>query len=355
MLKRIERLLSELKNAGAEAALLHSPENIRYFSGFTGEGCVFIAPGTRAVLTDSRYTEQAQNQAPGFAVKEIGLDKFTDAIAALTRETGVKAVGYEDDWLPVLQYRKIAEALPGIETVPAAGIAVRIRMVKDAEEIRSLKRAGEITDGVFQYALSIAKPGMKEITLSAELKYYMAKQYLAQPAFEFIIASGENGSMPHAIPSERAIAKGDMVTLDFGAEYKGYRSDMTRTFAVGAPSARMAEIYGIVLAAHLRAAEYLKPGAECRAVDAVARDYIRECGYGANFGHGLGHGVGLQIHEQPNLNTRSEAILGPGMAVTNEPGIYLPGIGGVRIEDTCIITQSGFESIFVSDKNLIIL
>lgn len=355
MANRIEKLTTALKPIGAAAMLLHSPENIRYFSGFTGEGCVFIASGVQAVLTDSRYTEQAMRQAPGFAVMELAMDKFTGTIAGLAGDNGIKTIGYEDDWLQVSQYNKLAGALSGIVLVPTGALCIKIRSVKDSSEIQCLKKACDITDQAFKYALTIAKPGISEIELSVELKYYIAKKFKSQPSFEFIVAAGENGSMPHAIPSDRLIKQGDMVTLDFGAEYCGYKADMTRTFSVGEPSAKMKEIYAIVQEAQIRASRALGPGVDCKVVDAVARDYIRDCGYGSNFGHGLGHGVGLMIHEQPVLNAKSEAVLAPGMAVTVEPGIYLPGIGGVRIEDTCIITETGWESLFVSDKNLIII
>jgi Xaa-Pro aminopeptidase len=255
----------------------------------------------------------------------------------------------------VAQHRAVAGALEGISTVPAGGVGARLRMVKDAGEIGFLKKAGEITDGAFRYALTVAGPGVTEIELVAEIRYHLAKRYMAQPAFEFIAASGANGSMPHAIPTERKIAAGDMVTLDFGAEYMGYKADMTRTFAVGQPSGKMREVYGIVKEAQKRGAEALGPGKACKDIDAVARGYIAEQGYGEYFGHGLGHGVGLQIHERPNLKPVSEDVLAPGMAVTMEPGIYIPGAGGVRIEDTCVITGNGWESLFTSNKDLIIL
>ena len=352
---RVEKLLSSLEPMGAGAMLLHSTENIRYFSGFTGEGYAVIAKDVRAILTDSRYTEQAQNQAPGFLVKELPLDKFADAVRDTVREHGVTCVGFEDELLPVSQHSRFAETLCGITLVPVGSLCVKLRSVKDAAEIELLRKACNITDKAYQYALLIARPGITEIELCTELKYYMAKVHKALPSFDFIVAAGENGSMPHAIPSDRVIKNGDMVTLDFGAQYMGYRADMTRTFAVGKPNARMKKIYDIVLRAQTMAAETLGPGVACKTVDAVARDYIAGKGFGPNFGHGLGHGVGLQVHELPGLNGRNELALAPGMAVTVEPGIYLPGVGGVRIEDTCVITENGWESLFISDKNLIIL
>lgn len=353
--QRLNKLFEELKGDGTEAMLLSQSENIRYFSGYTGEGYAFVAPNSRVILTDSRYTEQAHKQAPGFDVAETRLDNTFDILAGIVRASSAKAVAFEDDGMPVAAYRKFSEALPGLKFVPAGGVGAKVRSIKDNEEFALYRKAGQMTDKALEYALSIAKPGMTEVGFSAEVKYFIAKTYNAQPAFEFIIASGENGSMPHATASERVFRKGDMVTLDFGIDYLGYKTDMTRTFALGEPSAKMKEIYAIVQEAQRRAGAAIKAGVLCRDVDAAARSYITECGYGANFGHGLGHGVGLQIHEQPTLNAKSTAVLTPGMAFTNEPGIYLSGVGGVRIEDTCILTETGWESIFASGKDLIIL
>ncbi len=355
MTKREEKLISGLRAAGAQAALLHSQENIRYFTGFTGEGCAFLADGASVLLTDSRYTEQARKQAPGSVVLEPANRNYAETVAKLAKDHGIEALGFEDEFLPVAQHDQFLKALLPARLIPMGELCVMIRAVKDAGEIELLREACRITDQAFQYFLSIVKPGVSEIEISAELKYYMAMKHKASPSFEFIVASGENGSMPHAITSERLIRAGDMITLDFGAEYAGYHADMTRTVAVGKPSDKMLEIYRIVQQAQAEAAEALAPGKRCREVDAVARDLIAQKGYGEYFGHGLGHGVGLQIHEQPVLSYRSETILEPGMAVTVEPGIYLPGVGGVRIEDTCIITDAGYESLFVSEKSLIIL
>ena len=355
MNRRIENLLSGLMAAGAQGAMLHSPENIRYFTGFTGEGCAFIASGVSVVMTDSRYTEQARKQSPGCTVLEPENRDYPQTFSQLAREYGISVLGFEDEFLPVAQHSQFAKALDTAQLIPMGELCVRIRAVKDADEIKLLREACRITDQAFQHFLTILKPGASEIEISAELKYYMAKHHKAAKSFEFIVASGENGSMPHAITSDRLIRAGDMVTLDFGAEYCGYHADMTRTVAVGKPQNEMLEIYRIVQDAQARAAEALAPGKSCREVDAIARDLIHQHGYGGNFGHGLGHGVGLQIHEQPVLSGRSSTILEPGMAVTVEPGIYLPGIGGVRIEDTCIITDTGWESLFVSEKSLIIL
>ncbi len=355
MKQRISNLTAELATIGAEAGLFHSAENIRYFSGFTGEGLVLLHQAGAVLITDSRYTEQALNQSPGFEVLERSFDKFLPTLREQLTRFGAHTVAFEDGVVSVADWNELKSALPDTALVSFAGLPERLRLIKDAEEVACLLEAGRITDDIIEHAWKITKPGMTELELVAELDYYMASRHKAKSAFAYIVAAGPNGSMPHAIPSHRAIATGDLVTIDFGAEYKGYKADMTRTFAVGQPSAQMAEVYAIVLEAQLRASAALKPGVACRAIDSIARDYIREHGYGDRFGHGTGHGVGLMIHEAPRLSQLSDAVLAEGMVVTVEPGIYLPGIGGVRIEDTYIITADGAQSIFKANKNLVIL
>ncbi len=353
MKHRVDRLLDALPGLGAEAIVVHKPQNIRYLTGFTGEGYAYFSPSAQVIVTDSRYTEQAHRQSEGFDILERGFDGFMSTLASLADTTATLA--YEDDHLTVAELRGIEQALQGRALVSAQGIVAKLREIKDEAEIAALKRACEITDAVFARALDIARPGITEKDLVTELIYDMARRFKAGPSFDFIVAAGENGSMPHAVPSERVMRQGDMVTLDFGAEYQGYKADMTRTFALGRPSDTMQEVYNIVREAQAKAAEALRPGADCRAVDAVARDLIAAYGYGGNFGHGLGHSLGLEIHESPRLSAKSTATLQSGMAITVEPGIYLPGVGGVRIEDTCLITDTGWVSLFKSDKNLIIL
>lgn len=350
---RISKLLAALPGLGADAIVIHKPQNIRYFTGFTGEGYAYISPSARVIVTDSRYTEQAHRQSPDMEILERTFDGFFSTLADLSKSVSVLA--YEDDFLSVVEFRQIEQALSGKAFVSSQCIGARLREIKDETEIAALRRACEITDAVFQRALDITRPGITEKDLVTELLYDMARRFKAGPSFDFIVAAGENGSMPHAVPGDRIMRAGDMVTLDFGAEYQGYKADMTRTFALGRPSDTMLEIYNIVHEAQAKAADALHPGASCSAVDAVARDLITAYGYGSNFGHGLGHSVGLEIHESPRLSKKSTATLQSGMAVTVEPGIYLPGIGGVRIEDTCLITDTGWVSLFKSDKKLIIL
>lgn len=226
-------------------------------------------------------------------------------------------------------------------------------MIKTDSEIKILKEAAQIADAAFEHILSFIRPGVSEIEVSNELEFFMRKQGATSSSFDIIVASGLRSALPHGVASEKVIEKGDFVTLDFGAYYKGYCSDITRTIAVGEPSDKLKEIYNVVLEAQIRGVNGIKAGLTGREADALTRDYITEKGYGEYFGHSTGHGVGLEIHEAPGLAFRSETVLEPGMAVTVEPGIYIPGVGGVRIEDDIIITSEGNEGSRSLRKNLL--
>ncbi|MDD4797267.1 MAG: Xaa-Pro peptidase family protein [Eubacteriales bacterium] len=351
----MKRLTQACDKHGAQAALILDSAGMRYFSGFTGEGCLVVSADKQVLITDSRYTEVAQKQAPLYDVRDFGAGKYHKAIAQAARDAGGAKLLVEGENISHHDYEAIKKADAELELISVSGLGAQLRIKKDAGEIALMKKAAQITDQCLEYALSISKPGMTELELAAELYYYLATRHQSEKAFPFIVASGVNGSMPHAEPGENRFAPGDMVTLDFGAEYMGYKSDMTRTYSIGRPGEKMREIYGIVLEAQTAAEESLKPGMKCADVDAVARDIITGAGYGDNFGHGLGHGVGLLIHESPRLSRYSEDILEPGMMVTVEPGIYLPGVGGVRIENTCLITENGYETLFKADKKMVIL
>jgi len=227
--------------------------------------------------------------------------------------------------------------------------------VKDEEELKAIQHACDITCEAFEYICTYIKPGMTERQVQLALDYKMLELGAQDMAFSTIVASGENGSLPHAVPGDRVIKSGDLVTMDFGAKVDGYCSDMTRTVAVGEPSDKLREIYGIVLRAQEAAQAALAPGKNCADMDKIARDIIAEAGYGECFGHSLGHGVGIDIHEEPRLSSRSTDVLAPGHIVTVEPGIYVPGLGGVRIENTCVITDDGYKALCSASKELRIL
>ena len=353
MENRIERLLKAIGSLGMGGALFVGAENMRYFSGFTGEGMVFVGERLRLVLTDFRYTEQARAECPGFTVQEADeAGQYAEAGRVLD-ELGV--AGYEADTLTVAQYHRLGGE--GHELLPQGELPLELRSVKEPGEWERIRAAAAIADRAFAELLPLLRPGLSEREVAAELDYRMLRLGAEGTSFATIAASGPNGSKPHAVPTDRRLGRGDLLTLDFGCKLGGYCSDMTRTVAIGEPGPELRRVYGIVLNAQLQALEALKPGVTGRQVDAVAREAIAAQGYGERFGHGLGHGVGLFIHEEPRLTPRDagERVLVPGNVVTIEPGIYLPGVGGVRIEDMCLLTEGGFVNGSASTKELLVL
>ena len=348
---RVKRLMAM---GGADGAyVLHKPENVRHFSGFTGEGMLVFGSGLRVLVTDFRYDEQAQRQSPGWEILLIGGEVTHEAlIAQAARRIGGK-VRCEFDHLSMTQGEALRSALGDQEMVPMMNLPEELRIIKETEEIDAIAKAAQITDKTFSWVLDHVKIGMTELELTLDMLVFMNQQGADGIAFPSIIASGENSSLPHAEPSERAIRAGDLLTLDFGASWGGYCSDFTRTIAFGKVDPELRKIYDIVLEAQLRALDALTDDKTGREVDAVARKVIADAGYGDNFGHGLGHGVGRMIHEEPRLSLRGEKTLIPGMVVTVEPGIYLPGKGGVRIEDLCLITDGGHRNLTSSTKEYI--
>jgi len=252
-------------------------------------------------------------------------------------------------------FADLQKAMPGMSFAPLSGLVEDLREVKDEEEIELLHTAQNITADAFDDILKILRPGMTELDVSRELYLAMEKHGGRGQSFPSIVASGENGSLPHAIPGNRVLQKGDMVTLDFGAMYKGYCGDFTRTVALGDPGQKLKDIYAIVLEAQLAACDALMAGKTGQQVDAVARDIIAKAGYGDNFGHGLGHGIGRLCHEKPRLSKAWKGVLKENVVVSVEPGIYVPGLGGVRIEDICVVKNGGNINLTRSPKELIIL
>lgn len=354
--QRTDKLLARVKALGAQGALVHKPSNIRWLSGYTGEGLLVIADGLCAIVTDFRYTEQAENQAPDYTVHMTSLTVPHEQVAAgLVRGAGMETLAFEDDKVTVSGYRAIEAAMPGIKLVSLSQAPEDLRVVKDTEEIERIERACQISCRAFEHILGVIKPGMTEMQVRLELESALFRFGAEKLAFDTIIATGANGALPHAIPGERTIENGHMVTMDFGASYGGYCADITRTVAVGGLDDAQRRIYDTVLTAQLMALDAIRPGAKCREVDAVARDYIDQAGYQGRFGHGLGHALGLDIHESPRFNSVSEAVLVEGIVITDEPGIYLPGQCGCRIEDTMLVTADGCRRLTTASKELIIL
>jgi len=350
---RVNKLITQANINNCSGFMLKDSNNIKYFSGYTGEGVAIVSEKGCAIITDGRYTEQAQNQAEGYDVIEFGSGKYLDTLKDACEKYSIDSICYEADVVTCDEFNSMKAGFNSINLVPTKAVGMTIRKIKDESEIEIMQKAASVTDELLKMAHLLSKPGISELDLDAEISYLMRKKFKAESAFDTIVASGENGSMPHAFPTDRVFKSGDMVTLDFGAALEGYKSDMTRTFAIGEPSDKMSEIYEIVKEAQQKAQDALKPGIACKDVDAIARDFIKEKGYGEYFAHGLGHGVGLNIHEFPRLGPNSNDILQENMVVTVEPGIYLPGIGGVRIENTCVVTKDGSETLFKTATDMV--
>ena len=353
---RAEKLISALSLGKQDAVLLHNPSNMFYISGYTGGGVVFVSGECCAVVTDFRYTEQAEQESPGFEVHMIENGKsHEDVVEALCVRLGIRKLYFEADSLTVQAFGRWQDTVTGVEWLPVGDAVKALREIKDAQELGLIERACAITSDAFERILPQIKEGMTEKQLALLLEFDMRSHGADGIAFPSIVAAGANGSLPHAVPSDYAICRGDMVTLDFGAKVGGYCADMTRTIAVGEPSAEMKKVYQTVKDAQQMAQDAVAAGKICRDVDAVARDYINSQGYEGRFGHGLGHCLGIDIHENPRLNTVTNVPLKVGQVVTVEPGIYLPGVGGVRIENTVAVTETGCRALTFPSRELIIL
>ncbi|TVY11477.1 M24 family metallopeptidase [Paenibacillus cremeus] len=353
--QRISRLRGLMQDKGLTAVLITNSTNRMYMTGFTGSaGYVLITESRAILLTDFRYMTQAPQQAAGFEVIEHAPNAMETVKDLLTKQ-GIAKLGFEQDDLTYGAYRSYVQTLSGIELVPTDKLVETLRMIKDAGEIAILQEAADLADQTFTYILGLLKPGMSEKEIALEIEVFVRSHGAASTSFETIVASGERSALPHGKASERILGTNEFVKLDYGAYYKGYCSDITRTVVLGTPTDKHREIYNIVLEAQLAALDQIRPGMTGREADAVARDIITKYGYGDFFGHGLGHGVGMEIHEAPRLSKMGDTVLAPGMVVTVEPGIYLPGFGGVRIEDDIVITDSGNRRLTQSSKDLIVL
>lgn len=351
---KIDKTRQLLRENELDAVLITGSANRRYLSGFSGSsGALLIGREQAYIITDFRYIEQAKEQAGGFAVKRWK-DDFNQSLAMVVKDAGWLKLGFESKHVAYSAFREMKEKLSA-ELVPLETTAEKQRAIKNETELSILRKGAKVLDRSFEYICAIARPGMTEKELSLDLEMFLRKEGAEEKAFSFIVASGLRGAMPHGIASDKKMDRGEMVTIDFGGIFDGYATDMTRTVALGKPDQRSVDIYNIVCEAQNKAASSVKPGLKGSELDAVARDIIGRAGYKEYFGHGLGHGVGLETHEQPVLNPRSETVLEPGMIVTIEPGIYIPGWGGVRIEDMVLVTEKGCEPFFSSSRDLIII
>ncbi|MDO4632741.1 MAG: aminopeptidase P family protein [Eubacteriales bacterium] len=350
-----KKVYDVLKEKNADAVVVSGGANMRYLSGFRGAtGYLYISGNRQVLLTDSRYTTMAKAEAEAFEVVEISAAAgYGKLIAGLIEADGAERVGYEDQVMLCADYAALNEAGGRRLNVPLGNSLDLLRCVKTEEELELLAKAEEIGDLAFSHILTVLKPGLTEIEVAAELEYFMKRNGAEELSFPSIVASGENSAMPHAMPGSRKLQNGDFVTMDFGCVYQGYCSDMTRTVMIGKADEKQKAFYNVVLKAQLAALDSLKAGKKGCEVDAVARTIIADAGYGEYFGHGLGHSVGLQIHEWPRLSPNDSTVLVPNMIETVEPGIYLPGVYGVRIEDMVVVTEDGYRNLAHSPKELI--
>jgi len=341
-MSRADRLVELIAEREFDQLFVSDLTNVRYLTGFTGtNGACLVGREERIFFTDFRYTERAEHEVGEEWERPEAERELVPQIAA--RMSG--RVGFEDAKLSVRQLARLEAAVgEGVDLVPAGDLVERLRAVKEPEEIERMAAAAELADGVFRWALERGLAGRTERDVARACEARI-RELGAEPSFPPIIAAGRNGALPHAEPGEREIASGELVVFDMGAELDGYCSDGTRTFATGEPGDEAREVYDLVVAAQLAALGAIRAGASGKDVDAVARKMIAEAGHGDHFGHGLGHGVGLEVHEGPRLATTSEDELRKGNAVTVEPGIYLPGRFGVRIEDLVVLSADGYRNL----------
>lgn len=352
---RLSRLRALLLEKRLEALFVTGSVNRHYLSGFTGSsGYLLITANKAYLLTDFRYMSQAPEQAKHFEVVEHR-PKVSETLKELLGRERIRELGFEQQHMTYAAYVSYAAELADIRLTPTDSLVERLRMVKDESELAVMQEAAELADKTFAHLLTEIKPGITESDLALTIEFFMRKHGATSVSFETIVASGERSALPHGKASDRVLKSGEFVKFDFGAYYKGYCSDITRTVMLGKPGDKHRQLYDIVLEAQLYALEHMKPGMTGKEADALARDTIKRHGFGDYFGHSLGHGLGMEVHEAPRLSMMSDTVLQPGMTVTVEPGIYLPGFGGVRIEDDVVVTDTGVRRLTQSTKDFIII
>jgi len=354
---RIRRVVERLADLHLDALLITDIKNIRYLTNFSGSsGFLFITEGRVILVTDFRYKGQAEEEVGDLELR-IENGRMPDAVARLTEEVGSKRVGFEAQTLSFELYKKISERLNGVELKPTTSFIEDMRIVKEAMEITSIRRSIEIAEGAFNTLLKTLRPGMIERDIAIALEYELRKRGSGPIPFDIIVASGERSALPHATSSKRSLKDGDLLIIDWGAQVDGYNSDITRTFIVGDKGRFSDErkIYDIALEAQKQAIKEIRPGITLSALDAVARGFIKDAGYGEFFGHGLGHGIGLSVHESPHISWQGEGEIMEGMVFTIEPGIYIPNLGGVRIEDIVLVKEERAEVLTTLPRELVFI
>jgi Xaa-Pro aminopeptidase len=352
---RLDSALQTLGARGVEGLLVTDIRDLRYLTGFSGSSaCLLLsARGPSWFLTDSRYAAQARAEVRGFKTRISR--KPLEAVAALVKRIGIRSLGFDGNVLSHDSYLRLKKALPGIRLRPAAGVVKDLRRRKDGAEVAEIRAAARILDAGFSAAEEVIRPGITEKEAALLIETAFRRAGADSPAFDTIIASGARGALPHGRPTGKKIRNGELVVVDMGVSLNGYNSDCTRTYCVGRASRRLKAIYQVVKDAQARALDRIRPGVAAVAVDRAARGHIEKAGYGRCFGHGTGHGVGLDVHEAPAVSPGSKDVLEEGMVLAIEPGIYLPGVGGARIEDMALVVMDGCEILTGSTREFICL
>ena len=353
MNKRVQAFLDKMQEKELDGIIINNLKNVYYLTGFWGSnGTVFISRDRQILVTDARYIIAAKQEVTGFEIFAERDELAT--IAKIAKDTGLSRIGFEDE-ISVSYYHRMQGAFEGLELIPQTQFVEALRMIKDETEIATIRKACSISDQAFHDALEFIKPGKTEIEIANFLDFRMREVGAAGLSFDTILASGINSSKPHAHPMHKPVELGEAITMDFGCLYEHYVSDMTRTIYLGHVSDEQAEIYNTVLKANQALIDQAKAGLGFRDFDKIPRDIIVEAGYGDYFTHGIGHGIGLDIHEEPYFSQTSTEVIRSGMVLTDEPGIYIEGKYGVRIEDDILITDKGCELLTLAPKELIVI
>ena len=352
MLSRIDKLRAELAARDLDAFLVTDILNVCYLSGFTGSTAVALITKSDSILiTDFRYAEQAESECPGMRLQLVESHWVAGAPRAI-ESSHAQRIGFESHGLNFHDWTELSAVVSDVHFLAQDDLVGRLRYIKDDVEIGLIREAVRIADLAYDHIAGVVKPGIEEREVALDLEHFMRRQGAEKEAFDSIVASGPRSALPHGKSSDRKIAVGDLVVIDFGAKCQGYHSDITRTVMLGSPDDKQQEVWNIVRDAQEKAIAAVRPGVSGGEVDAIAREYITSRGHGEHFGHGLGHGLGLDVHDGRILGRRSETVLEPGMVVTVEPGIYIPGWGGVRIEDDVLVTESGADILTKAPKTL---
>ncbi len=342
---RIQKLSARLRQEGLDGLIVTSAANISYLTDFPSrDSYLLVSKKGNIYITDSRYTEEARKELSQTAIIQKMSGSLSKTAADACSGLGLKRIGFEERYLSFAEHRVIKKGMKG-KLIPTSGLIEEFRQIKSAEELRKIRHATEITIKAFKFIKSFISPGRKETEIAAELERYIRYCGARSSSFDIIVASGENSSYPHHLTSDKRLKKNEPVLIDMGVEYMGYKSDLTRVFFLGRIKPGVQRVYDIVLEAQSKAISEIRPGVQINQIDAAARQYIAQKGYSECFGHNLGHGIGLEVHEKPSISPKENTKIKPGMIFTIEPGIYLPGEFGIRLEDTVLITQRKCEVI----------